>query len=95
MTGYNFDEVDEPEELPGRPKQIRAIIRDTLEGDANVRTDYLAQQVGKQVELSQSSVKTLTSELLNWMEQQEEVECRQVDSQMPVEIKKKLWTLIN
>lgn len=94
MTGYNFNKYDEPEDLPPTLEALRKMIHDKLENEEFVSNRELRQHIGEQeqVELSEKSIRTLLSELLNWMEEQNEVEFKEQDSGS--HLAEKRWKLI-
>jgi hypothetical protein len=79
MTGYNFENYDEVNDLPPTPEALRNLILDKLKDEEFVSNRELRQHIGEQeqVELSEKSIRTLLSEVLNWMEEQGEAEFKE------------------
>lgn len=97
MTGYNFNKYEDSDDLPPTPTQLRNLIQDKLKDEEDfVSNRKLRQHIGEkeQIEhLSEDTVRTLLSEILNWMKDQEEVEMKEKDSGS--HLKEKHWKLDN
>lgn len=94
MTGYNFNNYEETDDLPETPTLLRKLIKDKLQDEDFVSNRKIRQHIGKQEQvehLSEDTVRTLLSEILNWMKQQNQVEVKEKDSGS--HLKEKHWKL--
>jgi len=95
MTGYNYENYENAEDLPKRLTQIRHKVIDMLKDSDEdfLSSSAISQQVGKddEVDLSPYSLRTILSELLRWMEEQKELKSKEEASGSYID--RKLWKL--